>query len=165
MTSKKIWFGNAEKMMWVNCPSTNIRRGRGRWEETGGYLNGGAYAVSSPYSHRKYSIDWNLMESAEAAKIMAFYEGVYGQSPIQFVDPFAAKSNILPLHWSVLLVQTSRRVPRRTTPSQTRRRGAPRFRCPRLQAARQFSCTFRPVTLCISVIVRRLPARRSTASP
>ena len=101
MTKKKIWFGNAEKMMWVNCPSTNIRRGRGKWEETGGYLNGGAYAVSSPYSHRKYSIDWNLMESAEAAKIMAFYEGVYGQSPIQFVDPFAAKSNILPLHWSV----------------------------------------------------------------
>lgn len=101
MTKKKIWFGNAEKMMWVNCPSTNIRRGRGKWEETGGYLNGGAYAVSSPYSHRKYSIDWNLMESAEAAKIMSFYEGVYGQSPIQFVDPFAAKSNILPLHWSV----------------------------------------------------------------
>lgn len=99
--TKKIWFGNAEKMMWVNCPSTNIRRGRAKWEETGAYLNGGAYGVSSPYSHRKYSIDWNLMESAEASKIMAFYEGVYGQSAIQFVDPFAAKSNILPLHWSV----------------------------------------------------------------
>lgn len=100
MTTKKIWFGNAEKMMWVNCPSTNITRGRARWQETGTYLNGGAFEKSSVFGHRKYSIDWNLMRSEEAAKIIAFYEGVYGQSPIQFVDPFAAKSNILPLHWS-----------------------------------------------------------------
>lgn len=100
MTTKKIWFGNAEKMMWVNCPSTNITRGRARWQETGTYLNGGAFEKSSAYGHRKYGIDWNLMRSEEAAKIIAFYEGVYGQSPIQFVDPFAAKSNILPLHWS-----------------------------------------------------------------
>lgn len=101
MTSKKMWFGTAEKMQWVRCPATNIQRNRLRWTGSDNYLNGGGYVENSDYSHLEYKIDWNLMESNEASKIMSYFDGTWGNGLIRFVDPFAAKSNILPLHWSV----------------------------------------------------------------
>ena len=98
---KKMYFGTREKMQWVKCPATNISRNRNKWQETGGYLNGGAFSAQSSYSHLTYDIAWNLMASEEAAKIMSYYEGVHGDGLIYFLEPFAKKSNVLPLHWSV----------------------------------------------------------------
>ena len=101
MANHKIWFGTDEKMQWINCPSTNIQRNRVKWSDSGGYLNGGAFVKQSPYSHLKYNINWNLMDSVEAAKIMSYYDGMWGEGVVRFIDPFASKSNVLPLHWSV----------------------------------------------------------------
>ena len=98
---KKMYFGTREKMQWIKCPATNISRNRNKWQETGGYLNGGAFSAQSSYSHLTYDIAWNLMASEEAAKIMSYYEGIHGDGLIYFLEPFAKKSNILPLHWSV----------------------------------------------------------------
>lgn len=98
---KKMYFGTREKMQWIKCPATNISRNRNKWQETGAYLNGGAFSAQSSYSHLTYDIAWNLMASEEAAKIMSYYEGVHGDGLIYFLDPFAKKSNVLPLHWSV----------------------------------------------------------------
>ena len=101
MTSKKMWFGNDNKMQWVNCPAVNIQRNRVRWSEEGNFMNGGAFLAQSPYSHLEYSINWNLMDPSEVSKIMSYFDGTQGQGLIRMLDPFAMKSNILPLHWSV----------------------------------------------------------------
>ena len=75
---KKMYFGTREKMQWVKCPATNISRNRAKWQETGAYLNGGAFSAASAYSHMEYNIAWNLMASEEAAKIMSYFEGMHG---------------------------------------------------------------------------------------
>lgn len=85
-------------MRWIKAPAINIGRGRNRWQTTGTYLNGGGYVLNSGYSHRSYTLSWNLMESNEVREIENYALGVHGDDILYFLDPFAR--NVLPLNWS-----------------------------------------------------------------
>lgn len=99
--SKTMYFGSRERMTFVKAPATGMSSSREKWSVNGVYLNGGGFQRNSAYSHAKYSLAWNLMSPDEVREIMDYYNGKYGQGAIYFLDAFAIRGNVLPLHWSV----------------------------------------------------------------
>lgn len=94
--AKKMWFGTVERMTWIPCPAINAGLGSSRWLATGGFLNGGAYQRQSTIGAKTYSFSWNPQQAENLYELEGYFDGIHGQGPIYFVDPFAAKSNVLP---------------------------------------------------------------------
>ena len=96
MAKRKLYFGTRERMTWIPCPAINAGLGSSRWLATGGFLNGGAFQRQSTIGAKTYSFAWNPQEAENLYELDGYFDGIHGQGPFYFVDPFAAKSNILP---------------------------------------------------------------------
>lgn len=99
--SRKIYFGNENRMEWIKAPAINTGMSRRKWNAGDVLLNGGAYELSSVYSHLRYELAWNLMSSEEVRQITAYHDGVWGNGLLYYLDPFSMENNVLPLSWSV----------------------------------------------------------------
>lgn len=98
---RSVFFGTKGKMSWIKAPAINVGMSKGKWTSSGVMLNGGAYELSSNYAHRKFDFAWNLMSPEEVRKITRYFDGIYGDELLYYLDPFAMNSNVLPLSWSV----------------------------------------------------------------
>lgn len=98
---RSVFFGTEGRMTWIKAPAINVGMSKGKWTSSGVMLNGGAYELSSNYAHRKFDFAWNLMSPEEVRKITRYFDGVYGEGLLYYLDPFAMNSNVLPLSWSV----------------------------------------------------------------
>lgn len=103
MASKRdsIYFGSRERMQWVRAPDANYDGSPAGWN--GGVtqlLNGGAFVRRSSTQHRVYNYSWNMMSRDEIRAIMDYSDGVYGDGPFFFLDPFAMDRNVLPQYWA-----------------------------------------------------------------
>lgn len=94
--TKSFYFGTVERMSWVPCPAINAGIGVRNWSEDGNYLSGGAWVNRSVASARQYSFSWNPMPNESLAKVLNYFDGLYGDGPFYFIDPFAETTNLLP---------------------------------------------------------------------
>jgi hypothetical protein len=102
---RKVYFGNAEKQLWINAPQTGMNASSQAFTTEAQLLNGRAHIKRSRGSHRRFTPSWlgslnspDLENSLQSVK--DFADGVYGDGPFYWVDPFAANQNILPPHWA-----------------------------------------------------------------
>lgn len=97
---RSVFFGTEGRMTWIKAPAINVGMSKGKWTSSGVMLNGGAYELNSNYAHRRFDFAWNLMSPEEVRKITRYFDGVYGEGLLYYLDPFAMNSNVLPLSWS-----------------------------------------------------------------
>lgn len=98
---RRIYFGTKERMVWVRAPQIDYDASKIGWEGgTTQFLNGGAYVRRSTTAHKQYNFTWTNLSRDEIRLINDFADGVYGDGPIYFIDPFAADKNVLPQAWA-----------------------------------------------------------------
>jgi hypothetical protein len=99
-----IYFGNSKKQVWIKAPKTGLQVQSEGWSAESKYLSGRAFVKRSRASHRKYNPSWlGFMNSEDGTSINIikdFADGVYGDGPFYFVDPYATDSNVMPQHWA-----------------------------------------------------------------
>lgn len=96
----KVWFGTKAAMQWIPAPAVNISAGKQGYENTLQYLNGGSRVRRSKASAKKYSFSWNLMSRSDIQPILDYADGMYGNGPLYYSDPFAQDRNVLPAYWA-----------------------------------------------------------------
>ena len=93
MQEKTVWFGTEDDLVQVKCPSTELTRTRVAWRNSGTYLNGGGFALSSGTAHEEASISWGADSVDGFATLMT---QLNKGEPLYYLDPLACKTNILP---------------------------------------------------------------------
>lgn len=105
MASKTMYFGTKERMKWVQCPAVNADLSTAKWSAEGVFLSGGAYVKSSATEHKRYKFSWNMATEKDIYAILDYSYGLYGSDLIYFIEPFAARTNVLPLFWAAPRLQ------------------------------------------------------------
>lgn len=100
MATCGLYFGNAERMLWVASPDAEAGATSNGWGTSGGFINGGAYLRRSLNHHRVYNFGWTMKRYDDLRPILDFYEGRYGAGPYHMVLP-GTHENILPKAWSI----------------------------------------------------------------
>lgn len=99
-----VYFGNSNKQMWIKAPKTGLQVQSEGWTSESKYLNGRSFVKRSRASARKYNPSWfGSMNSEDGMAINVindFANGVYGDGPFYFLDPYAVESNVMPQHWA-----------------------------------------------------------------
>lgn len=95
----RMYFGTRERMTWIPCPAIDADLSKAGWAATGRYLNGGGWVRRSATAGKVYRFSWNLTTQAELRKFLDYADGLYGQGPFYFIDPFATE-NVLPAYWA-----------------------------------------------------------------
>lgn len=101
----KVYFGNKDKQTWIKAPASGLKSALAGYVSETQLLNGGASLRRSQASHRKFSAAWTgSMNSADATEnlytVKDYADGLYGEGPYYWLDPFAMDQNILPPHWA-----------------------------------------------------------------
>lgn len=96
-----MWFGTDQKMSWIKPPATGIGMSDNMWFSSSTYLNGGAAQRQSSGSHREYTMSWGPASREALSPILAYLSGAYGNGMFYFVDPIAAKVNMMPSWLSI----------------------------------------------------------------
>lgn len=99
-----VYFGTKDKQSWIKSPSSGMRSGAVGWSTKTQLLNGRASVRRSSASHREFNAEWfgelNSGLDSSLQEIKNYAEGLYGEGPYYWVDPYAASKNILPPHWA-----------------------------------------------------------------
>lgn len=93
--SDLMWFGNKNFQTWVPCPAVGAsyeRRGNSRGT---GLLNGGWRQRSTMSGAKVFDLTWNRTSRDSLRPITDFAEGVYGEGPFYWGDPFTMDKNVL----------------------------------------------------------------------
>lgn len=96
MSEHMMWFGNRNYMQWVKCPEVSADYGSMGMQHSARYLHGGAFNRQTFNAAKTYRLNWSMTSSAEIRKITDYVEGVYGEGPIYWSDPFTMGVNALP---------------------------------------------------------------------
>jgi hypothetical protein len=102
---RKIYFGNAEKQVWINAPRSGLKASSEAFINEQRLLNGRTFIRRTKSSHRRFNPSWlgSMNEQAIEDSLMTikdFADGVYGDGPFYWIDPFASSSNIMPPNWA-----------------------------------------------------------------
>jgi hypothetical protein len=100
-----VYFGNSSYQTWVKAPASGMDAGSAGYSEVVEFLNGGASVRRSQQTHRNFDMSWTgSMNSgvidSDLHVIKDFYDGIYGDGPFYWNDPFAVNQNILPPNWA-----------------------------------------------------------------
>lgn len=109
----KVYFGNETKQTWIKAPATGMKADSVGWSKETQLLNGRAFVRRSKASHRKFDMSWlgalndaDLENSLQTIK--NFYDGLYGDGPFYWLDPYATDTNLLPPHWAAPMLAESK---------------------------------------------------------
>lgn len=102
---RKVYFGNAVKQTWIPAPKTGLSASSGAYFSDAQLLSGRAFVRRSGANHRRFSPAWVGSLNADDATnslhtIKDFFDGIYGDGPFYWLDPFAIDTNLLPPHWA-----------------------------------------------------------------
>jgi hypothetical protein len=102
---RKVYFGNATKQLWINAPQTGMSASSAGWVNETKLLSGQTNIRRSQGSHRRFEMNWLGSLNAPALEdslnvIKDFADGLYGNGPFFWNDPYAVESNILPPNWA-----------------------------------------------------------------
>lgn len=100
-----VYFGNATYQTWIKAPQSGMDASPTGYSNKMDFLNGGSSVRRSKRTHREYAMSWsgemNNVDASQSLYVLKdFYDGLYGDGPFYWVDPFASTSNILPPHWA-----------------------------------------------------------------
>lgn len=102
---RKVYFGNADKQLWIPAPQTGMGASSTARIVEQQFLSGRSMILRSQASARRFEASWlggmnepELEDSLQTIK--DFFDGVYGDGPFYWIDPYASKTNVLPTHWA-----------------------------------------------------------------
>jgi len=95
-----VWFGTRDYMQWVPAPAVDVTAGKVGFTGSANFLNGGAWVRRSKASSKQFSFSWNMRKRADIQPILDYADGLFGDGPIYYVNPFAADRNMLPAYWA-----------------------------------------------------------------
>jgi len=103
--SSQVYFGTADKQTWIKSPASGMKASSVGWATQSQLLDGRAFVRRSNGTHRQYDASWlgsmnNTDLSLSLHTIKDFADGLYGDGPYYFIDPYAAKTNLMPPHWA-----------------------------------------------------------------
>lgn len=100
----QVYFGTADKQMWIKAPASGMKASNVGWASESQLLDGRAFVKRSSGSHKRYESSWNGSLNADddssLQHIVNFADGLYGDGPFYFLDPFAINQNVLPPNWA-----------------------------------------------------------------
>lgn len=102
---RKVYFGNANKQLWIPAPRTGLNASAAGFFTDAQLLSGRAFIKRSKANHRRFSPAWNGPLNAESVNdslhtIKDYFDGIYGEGPYYWLDPFAVDSNLLAPNWA-----------------------------------------------------------------
>jgi hypothetical protein len=99
-----VYFGTKDKQSWIKSPNSGMRANNVAWSTKNLLLNGRASVRRSKASHREFNAEWvgslNSGLDSSLQEIKNYFDGLYGDGPYYFLDPYAASQNVLPPHWA-----------------------------------------------------------------
>lgn len=103
--ASQVYFGTADKQTWIKSPASGMKASSVGWSTQSQLLDGRAFVRRSNGTHRQYDASWlgsmnNTDLSMSLHTIKDFADGLYGDGPYYFIDPYAAKTNLMPPHWA-----------------------------------------------------------------
>lgn len=103
--AQTAYFGNTKYAAFVKAPQSGMSANPVGHSSRMNFLNGGASVRRSKRTHREFNMSWNGQingtDSTQNLQIVKdFYDGLYGEGPFYWLDPFAANSNMLAPHYA-----------------------------------------------------------------
>lgn len=101
MYSRKngLYFGTPGNMRWLPAPKQGILRTPNRFISETEYLNGSSSLYQSYTGSMRYEMDFGFQHPEDIQHLIICDQGAYG-GEVFFLDPFAAKTNVLPSYWA-----------------------------------------------------------------
>lgn len=101
----KVYFGNKTKQTWIKAPQSGMKASSIGYSSESLLLSGRSVVRRSKGSHRKFDASWlgslNTSDTEQSLQtIKNFHDGIYGDGPFYWLDPFAKDQNVLPEHWA-----------------------------------------------------------------
>lgn len=101
----KVYFGNKTKQTWIKAPQSGMKASSIGYSSESQLLSGRTVVRRSKGSHRRFDASWlgslNTSDTETSLQtIKNFHDGLYGDGPFYWLDPFAKDQNILPEHWA-----------------------------------------------------------------
>ncbi len=103
--NRKVYFGNAQSQCWIPAPLTGLKVDSEGFLVENQLLNGRTHVKRSGANHRAFSVSWNGSLNADTREdslhtIKDYADGIYGDGPFYWLDPYAIDTNLLPPHWA-----------------------------------------------------------------
>lgn len=103
--AQTAYFGNTTYGVFVKAPQSGMSANPVGHSSRMDFLNGGSSVRRSNRTHREFNMSWNgQMNGTDTTQnlqiIKDFYDGIYGEGPFYWLDPFAATTNILAPHYA-----------------------------------------------------------------
>lgn len=103
--AQTAYFGTASYAAFVKTPQSGMAANSVGYSSKMDFLNGGSSVRRSNGNHREFNMSWsgqmNGTDSTENIQIIKdFYDGLYGDGPFYWLDPFAMSSNVLAPHYA-----------------------------------------------------------------
>lgn len=103
--SRKVYFGNAQKQTWIDAPQSGMRASSAGSISEQQLLSGATFIRRSGASHRRFEMSWLGSMNAPALQdslqtIKDFSDGLYGDGPFFWNDPYAISSNLFSPAWA-----------------------------------------------------------------
>lgn len=103
--NRKVYFGNSTKQTWIPAPQSGLSAGTSSFISQAQLLSGRQSVRRSKASSRSFGTSWvgpmnaaNIEDSIYTVK--DFADGLYGEGPFYWLDPYAIDTNLLPPHWA-----------------------------------------------------------------
>jgi len=102
---RKVYFGNATKQLWIPAPRTGLNASTAGYFSDAQLLTGRAFIKRSKANHRRFSPSWTGPLNASSINdslhtVKDYFDGIYGDGPFYWLDPFAVDSNLLAPNWA-----------------------------------------------------------------
>jgi hypothetical protein len=103
--NRKVYFGNAVMQFWIPAPQSGLTASNTGFSTTAQLLSGRAFTKRSVASHRGFDAAWVGPLNSEVSEdslhtIKDYSDGIYGNGPFYWLDPYATKTNLLAPHWA-----------------------------------------------------------------
>ena len=103
--SRKVYFGNDQKQTWIDAPQSGMTASSAGSIAEQQLLSGSTFIRRSGASHRRFEMSWLGSMNAPALgdslhTIKDFADGLYGDGPFFWNDPYATKSNLFSPAWA-----------------------------------------------------------------
>ncbi len=98
-----VYFGNDNHQTWIKAPSTGLGVSNRGWTVETQLLTGKTHVDRSQASHKRFTMNWlgSMNDEENTLNIVKdFADGMYGDGPFFWNDPYATKSNLLSPAWA-----------------------------------------------------------------
>jgi hypothetical protein len=103
--SRKVYFGNDQKQVWINAPQTAMVASSAGYVFEQQLLSGFTFVKRSDASHRRFEMAWlgslNAPELEDSLQVIKeFSDGIHGNSKLFWNDPYATTTNLFSPAWA-----------------------------------------------------------------